>query len=172
VALLGTSLQQTRERIVREHVDAENRRDYEAALATFHRPRYEFVATDEVFEGDEEVMAHWEELDRAFPDQDDETLALHHAEDIVVMEGVARGTHGGPLRGLPPTGRRFELPFLAIFVFEENRLVCERVYFDANTLFRQLGVARDPLSVSGRIGTAVGHPLTIGRGLVRRVIRR
>ena len=45
------------------------RGDYEAALATFEHPRYEYVATDEVYDGAEEVMAHWRELDRAFPDQ-------------------------------------------------------------------------------------------------------
>jgi steroid delta-isomerase-like uncharacterized protein len=170
--LIGTSVRERRQQIVDEHVDAENRRDYEAALATFDHPRYEFVATDEVFEGPEEVMAHWEELDRAFPDQQDEVLAIHHADDAVLIEAVARGTHAGTLRGLPPTGRAFELPFLAIFVFEEDRLVCERVYFDVGTLYQQLGVARDPTSVGGRLGTLVSHPLAIGRGMVRRVVGR
>jgi hypothetical protein len=39
-------------------------------------------------------------------------------------------------------------------------------------MLRQLGIARDPLSIGGRLETLVGHPLTIGRGLVRRVIGR
>ena len=56
--------------------------------------------------------------------------------------------------------------FCAVFVFEEDRLVCERVYFDSSTVLRQLGVARDPASLSGRIATAVNHPLTVGRALV------
>ncbi|MGZ5308775.1 MAG: hypothetical protein ACXWDP_06250 [Solirubrobacterales bacterium] len=51
-------------------------------------------------------------------------------------------------------------------------MVCERVYFDAGTILQQLGVARDPLSIGGRLGTAASHPLTIGRGLVRRVTGR
>jgi hypothetical protein len=50
--------------------------------------------------------------------------------------------------------------------------MCERVYFDQTTVLRQLGVARNPLSLTGRLQTLVGHPLTISRGLVRRVIGR
>ena len=88
------------------------------------------------------------------------------------MEAVARGTHTGPFRGLPPTGRRYELPFLGVFVFEGDDLVCERAYLDSNTMLRALGVARDPLSLSARLGMVVAHPLTIGRGLVRGVTGR
>ncbi len=80
------------------------------------------------------------------------------------------GTHEGPLRGLPPTGRSFEMQFLAIFVFEEDRLVCERVYFDRGTIMRQLGVARDPDSLGGRLTTVANHPLTVGRALTRRLL--
>ena len=38
-------------------------------------------------------------------------------------------------------------------------------------MLRQLGIARDPTSLTGRVETLIGHPLTIGRGLVRRVTR-
>jgi steroid delta-isomerase-like uncharacterized protein len=168
VALFGDSLRSKREKIVRAHIDAENRCDYEAALATFEHPRYEFVAANEVHEGSEEVMEHWLELDRAFPDQEDEIVVLHHAGEAVVVEAISRGTHLGPLRGLPPTGRSFELRFACIFVFDEDRLVCERVYFDTATVLQQLGVASGADSIRGRVGTVLNHPLTIGRGLVRR----
>jgi steroid delta-isomerase-like uncharacterized protein len=162
----------TREKLVREHVDAENAADYDRALATFKHPRYEYVATDEVYDGPDEVVAHWEELNRAFPDQEIEIVALHGADDAMMMEAVARGTHAGPLRGLPPTGRHFEQRFLAIFVFEDDALVCERVYYDIATVLQQLGVIRDPASVTGRLETVASHPVTIGRGLIRRVIGR
>ena len=117
-------------------------------------------------------MAHWRELNRAFPDQLIEIVKLRRADDTVLMEAIARGTHTGPLRGLPPTGRSFEQPFLAIFVFEGDGLICERVYYDTTTLLQQLGVAREPDSLTGRLETVASHPLTIGRGLVRRVIGR
>jgi steroid delta-isomerase-like uncharacterized protein len=172
MAIRGEAQRRKRERLVRDHVEAENAGDYEGALATFAHPRYEYVASDEVFDGPEEVLAHWREQRRAFPDQEVGIAHLHGADDAVLMEAVARGTHSGPYRGLPPTGREYELPFLGVFVFEGEELICERVYFDTATLMEQLGVARDPLSLGGRVGTLVSHPFTIGRGLARRVTGR
>jgi steroid delta-isomerase-like uncharacterized protein len=168
--ILGEAQREKRLELVRDQVHYENAGDYDAALATFKDPRYEYVATDEVCDGADEVTAHWEEVHRAFPDQRIEIIELHASDDAVLMEAVARGTHTGALRGLPPTGRRFEQPFLAIFVFDGNKLVGERVYYDTATVLEQLGIARDPVSVGGRLETVVAHPLTIGRGLVRRVI--
>ena len=51
-------------------------------------------------------------------------------------------------------------------------MVCERTYFDLGTLLRQLGVARDPTSMSGRIETMVSHPLVVGRAFLGRLFRR
>jgi steroid delta-isomerase-like uncharacterized protein len=165
-------LQRKRESIVREHMDSENRHEFDATLATFHHPRYELVATGDVYDGTAEVERYFAETRRAFPDQRNELLALHNADDAVLVEALVRGTHLGPLRSLPPTGRSFELPILSIFIFDGDKLVCERVYFDQTTMLRQLGIARDPLSIGGCLETLVGHPLTIGRGLLRRVIGR
>jgi steroid delta-isomerase-like uncharacterized protein len=168
----SAALRKKREALVREHMDSENRHEFDATLETFGHPRYELIATGEVYDGPEEVSAYYEETRRAFPDQRNELLALHHADDAVLVEAVVRGTHRGPLRNLPPTGREFELPILAIFVFEGEDLVCERVYFDQTTVLRQLGIARDPLSLTGRVQTVVAHPWTIGRGVVRQLTGR
>jgi steroid delta-isomerase-like uncharacterized protein len=165
-------LRRKREDLVREHMDSENRHEFDATLDTFEHPRYELIATGEVYDGTEEVDRYYQDTRRAFPDQRNELLALHHANDAVLVEAVVRGTHKGPLRSLPPTGREFELPILAIFLFEGDKLVCERVYFDQNTVLRQLGIARDPLSLTGRVQTLVTHPLTIGRGVVRQITGR
>ncbi len=161
-----------REETVREHLDSENRHEFDATLETFEHPRYELIATGDVYDGTEEVERYFDDTRRAFPDQRNELLALHHADDAVLVEAVVRGTHRGPLRSLPPTGREFELPILSIFMFDGDKLVGERVYFDQTTVLRQLGVARDPLSLTGRLQTLVAHPWTIGRGVVRRVTGR
>ena len=165
-------LRRKREELVREHMESENRHEFDATLETFDHPRYELIPTGGVHDGPEEVMDYFEETRRAFPDQRNELLALHHADDAVLVEAVIRGTHKGPLRSLPPTGREWELPILAIFMFDGDKLLCERVYFDQTTVLRQLGIARDPLSITGRLQTMVGHPLTIGRGIVRQVTGR
>lgn len=53
-----------------------------------------------------------------------------------------------------------------------GRIVCERVYFDTATILRQLGIAHDPLKLTGRVATVLNHPLTIGRAVVRQVTGR
>src|ERR687892_661257 len=128
------TLREAREAIVREHMDSENRHEYDATIATFEHPRYELIGTGDIYDGADEVARYFEETRTAFPDQENELIAIHHADDAVIVEAWVRGTHLGPYRGLPPTGRRWEMRFAAVFVFEQDRLVCERVYFDANTV--------------------------------------
>ena len=166
---VSQELRRAREALVVEHMETENRHEYDATIGTFHHPRYELVGTGEVYDGPEEVARYFRETRTAFPDQRNELIALHHCDDAVIVEANLYGTHRGPLRGLPPTGRAFEMRFCAVFVFDEERLVCERVYFDSSTILRQLGVARDPASLSGRLATAVNHPLTIGRAVVNQL---
>jgi steroid delta-isomerase-like uncharacterized protein len=166
------AIREKRDEIVREHMESENRHEFDVTLDTFDHPRYELIATGEVHDGPEEVAAYFEESRTAFPDQRNELISLHHADDAVLVEAIIRGTHKGPLRSLPPTGREYELRILAMFLFEDDRLLCERVYFDQLTVLEQLGIARDPTSLTGRVETLISHPLTIGRALVRRAIGR
>ena len=168
----SATLKKKREAIVREHMDSENRHEFDVTMQTFDHPRYELIATGDVYDGQAEVAAYFEESRRAFPDQRNELIALRHSDDAVIVEFWLRGTHLGALRGLPATGRAFECRMAAFFLFEEDRLVCERVYFDAGTIYRQLGVAHDPASLAGRVTTVLAHPLTIGRALVRSLGRR
>jgi steroid delta-isomerase-like uncharacterized protein len=165
-------LRRRREDIVREHMESEDRHQFDVTMETFHHPRYELIATGDVYDGPEEVARYFEETRTAFPDQRNEPIALHHADDAVLVEAMLYGTHDGPFRGLPPTGRSFEMRFLAVFVFDQDQLVCERVYFDAATILRQLGIAHDPLTMRGRLATVANHPLTVGRALLRQVTRR
>ncbi len=165
-------LREKREAIVVEHMESENRHEFDVTLDTFDHPRYELIATGDVHDGEAEVAAYFEETRTAFPDQRNERIALHHSDDTVVVEAMLYGTHLGPFRGLPPTGRPFEMRFCALFLFEEDRLVCERVYFDAATILRQLGIAHDPLTLRGRVATVLNHPLTVGRAIARQVVGR
>jgi hypothetical protein len=96
---------------------------------------------------------------------------MHHADDAVIVEFDLMGTHLGSFRGLPATGRSFECRSLAVFVFEEDRLVCERAYFDSATILRQLGIAHDPLTLRGRVATVLNHPVTIGGAVLRSIAR-
>ena len=155
-----------REAVVREHMESENVHDFDTTIETFSHPRYEIVATGDVYDGEQEVRRYYEETRRAFPDQRNELVSLRHAEDAVIVEFDLLGTHRGPLRGLPPTGRPFRCRMTAFFIFEGERIVIERVYFDQATIMRQLGIAHDPSSPAGRLATLVTHPVTLGRALL------
>jgi steroid delta-isomerase-like uncharacterized protein len=168
----SAALRRKREATVREHMESENEHDFDTTMATFHHPRYEIIPTGDVYDGEGEVAAYFQESRTAFPDQRNELVALHHADDAVVVEFDLKGTHLGSLRGLPPTGREFTCRVVALFIFEEDRLVAERVYFDSATILRQLGIAHDPLTLKGRVATLVNHPVTIGRAVFRSVTGR
>jgi steroid delta-isomerase-like uncharacterized protein len=159
-------LRARREALVREHMQSENVHDFDTTIDTFEHPRYELIATGEVYDGEQEVRGYYAESRTAFPDQRNEVVALHHADDVVVVEFDLLGTHLGPLRALPPTGRSFRCRMTALFVFDGDRLVGERVYFDQATILRQLGLARDPSSLLGRLSLVLGHPLTIARAFL------
>jgi len=134
------SLRDTREAIVREHMESENRHEFDVTMGTFKHPRYEIIPTGEIHDGAEAVDNYFKQTRAAFPDQRNELIAMHHADDDVLVEFWLRGTHEGELRGIPPTHRPFECRCLAIFEFEGEGLVCERVYFDTATILGQLGI--------------------------------
>jgi steroid delta-isomerase-like uncharacterized protein len=143
---LGPALRERREAIVREHMESENRHEFDVTLGTFDHPRYEIIATGEVYDGEDAVRAYFKASRDAFPDQRNELIALHHADDAVIAEFALKGTHRGELRGIPATGKDFTCRCAAFFVFEADRLVCERVYFDSLTIMSQLGVLQGPPS--------------------------
>jgi steroid delta-isomerase-like uncharacterized protein len=149
-------------------MESENRHAFDVTMATFSHPRHEIVPTGDVYDGQEEVAPYFQDSRAGFPDQRNQLIEMHHADDAVIVEFDLMGTDLGNFRGLPPTGRAFTCRTLATFVFDEgDGIVCERVYFDANTILRQLGIAHDPLTPRGRIATVLNHPLTIGQAVVR-----
>lgn len=166
-----SALARERDRVVRAHIDAEQRGDWNAALETFRRPRYEVTPTDEVHDGADAVNQFYRESADAFGDLSFETRGLYHAGAAVVHEVVFQATHTGAWRGLPATGRVVRYAMLNVFLFEDDGLVCERMYFDLLTPLRQIGIARDPTSIAGRISTVLNHPLTVTRALLREALR-
>jgi steroid delta-isomerase-like uncharacterized protein len=136
-------LRARREAVVRAHMEAENVHDYDTVLGTFAHPRYELMATGQVFDGEDEVRHYFAASRGAFPDQRNELVSMRHADDAVVVELDLLGTHLGELRGAAATGGTFRSRMCALFVFEDggDGIVCERVYFDSGDILRQLGLA-------------------------------
>jgi len=129
-----------REAVVNAHIEAETvKHDVAAALATFHHPRYEVPALGAIADGAEAVHGLLTQLLQAFPDFWLEKSALYHADQAVIVECRFGGTHRGPWAGIAPTGKPMEVQSACIFVFEGDKLVCEKVYFDHATILRQIG---------------------------------
>ena len=128
--------------IIREHMEAENVLDFDAAINTFDHPRYELVGSEQVFDGEEQVREYYRRSRSAFPDQRNEIISLRQADDAVITEFWLLGTHKGPLKTpageMPPTGKPFKVRMCAIFEFEGEKIVCERIYFDSMSMMRQL----------------------------------
>lgn len=131
-------LKQAREAIVRQHADAENRHDVDATLTTFYSARYE-VAPLGVSDGESAVRQLLDGMITGFPDWHIETGPLRHGDDFVFVEVRMTGTHNGTWAGWAPTGKKMDVTVACVFEFDEDRLLCEKVYFDMATVMRQLG---------------------------------
>ncbi len=126
--------------VLHEHFQSEVDHDWDRCLATFDgHPHYEIMATGQVYDGDDEVVAYHRAQRVAFPDQRHENVRYHHAEDVVVTEFDLLGTNTGEFYGLPPTGRSFRVPVTALFFFVGDRITNERIYLDTASLLRQIG---------------------------------
>jgi steroid delta-isomerase-like uncharacterized protein len=134
-------LRERRLAVVREHMESENRHEFDVTLGTFEHPRYELIATGQVFDGPDEVSDYYAKSRSAFPDQRNENTVLRVGDDgAVIAEFDLLGTHEGELRGVAGTGKAFRCRMCAIFEFGEDtdKIVCERVYFDQATIAQQL----------------------------------
>lgn len=169
---MTSDLRQLREATVLEHMQAENAHDFDRCIAAFSHPRYEIVATGEVWDGRSGVNMLLSENKKGFPNFRFEPEVMHHSDSAVIVEGRFRGTHDGNWRGLPATGRKVDFPLIIVFQFESERMVCEKTYFDIGTPLRQLGVARDPNSRGGKVATALNHPFVVGKALIGSLFHR
>jgi len=170
MTLLEMQRAQARTAIVDEHVRCENRHDLDATMATFGvAARYDDEPWGDHRTGRDGVRAYYTELMRAVPDLAIEVKQRHVASEGIVLEVTIRGTHLGPWRGLPATGRRLEFPLCAVYTFDaDDRLAGERIYYDRGAVLGQLGLFHEPARGLGRLVTVLSHPLTIARAYLRR----
>lgn len=132
------SLREKREAVVLEHVQAENRHDVAASVATFHTPCYRVMPMGIVHDGGQAVGELLFGIFKGFPDFTVDIDKTYHSDDAVILEVRMKGTHLGDWAGLKATGRSMDVPVACIFEFDEDRLTCEKVYFDMATLVNQL----------------------------------
>ncbi len=123
------ALEARRLAVVLEHVEAENEQDLDRAMATFHHARYEIVPNGLVVDGDEAVRALLSANWAAMPGLRFSATAIFHGEDGIAVETHTTGEH---------EGRPVDMMSMNLFLFEGDRLVCERCYFDQVTTAQNL----------------------------------
>jgi steroid delta-isomerase-like uncharacterized protein len=139
--MVDAEMRAQRLELLEVHFQSEVDHDWDTCLGTFREvPRYEIVATGQVHEGAEAVVAYHQGQRTAFPDQRHEHVRMHVAEDdTIVAEFDLLGTNTGPFLGMEPTGKAFRVPVIAVFQFDGDRITNERVYLDGASLLRQIG---------------------------------
>ena len=141
--MIADDLRDRRLAVIREHMDTEVTKEFDRTLATFKdsgatrttrswRPVRSSTAT----------TRSWGITGppgRPSPTSVMTIPASTSADDAVIVEFDLLGTNLGEFYGLPPTGKAFRVPIIAVFFFDGDRIVNERIYFDSASLVTQIG---------------------------------
>ena len=128
-------LRRRREEVILEHMRSENEHRFDDTLATFAHPRYELIASGEVYDGEDEVREYYRAGRTLVPDQRNELIAMYHNDSSVGIEMWLRGT---PRRDEMAGARSFEVRMSAFFDFDGDKIVCERAYWDRQSVVDQV----------------------------------
>lgn len=136
--MVDEQLRARREALIQQHIDAENRHDVAATLATMGRPHYDVVAWGLSIDGAEAVGEFLEGYFTSLPGITTEAERIHHADDAVIVEVWTHGSHTGEFEGIPANGNAIDIHSIGIFYFDGDVMLGEKVMADTETLLRQL----------------------------------
>ena len=111
------------------------------------------------------------------PDMEMVTVSRTIGRDRVVDELVMRFTHSirldWLLPGIPPTGKRVEMPFVVIVQFEGDKVAHEHLYWDQASVLVQVGLLDRTLPVrGGEIAAQVQNPTQPMNELIRHASKK
>jgi carboxymethylenebutenolidase len=114
-------------------------------------------------------------LNQIPPDMEMVTVSRTIGQGRVVDELIARFTHSirmdWLLPGIPPTGKRVELPFIVIVQFEGDKVAHEHLYWDQASVLVQVGLLDRTLPVrGGETAAQVLNPTQPMNALIRRAL--
>jgi steroid delta-isomerase-like uncharacterized protein len=122
------------------HLDAENRKDLEGALATYNDDCfYEVVALGGRIEGKDAVRGVYIGTMSGLPDGRLQVDGEAFGDNTLVAWGTYHATTGGSFLGQEPTNRRIAFPMIVINSFRNGLMQGERIYFDLATVCEQAG---------------------------------
>lgn len=156
------------EKVVVEHVEAENARDMARVMRTYAEGAiFEDVPQGKHFEGKAAIADSYQGRFDAFPEMVRAVDRLTVGDVGAVTEITMSGVQTGVYAGLPPRPGVQSLRIAAHFqVNPEGLITRETVYYDALTVAVDLGILPDLTSGSGRLWLALTRP-----GVLLRMLR-
>ena len=138
------TLQQTRSKMLEEHLRAENAHDVNAIMDTFSQSA-KFTLNGNTYSGHNLIRVAHERFGfsegGSFSDLRVEENRRYTSDDAIILEQTVSGKHTGTWDGIKATGRPIKVPICTVYTFDdESKLVGENVYFDSALLLRQMGV--------------------------------
>lgn len=131
-------------RTIAEHIEAENAHDWPRVYGTFVQDEhafYDVVPLSTRYAGFTGVQDFYRILDDAIPDFQVTVNAEYDSPGASVREVTIDGTHRGEYCGELPSGRPVSFELAAFYIFrpeEPGKLLAERIYFDNETVLRQM----------------------------------
>lgn len=94
----------------------------------------------EEYTNDEKLIEHIAFFEGAFPKYELFIEEMVTEANKVVVRGRATGIHSGHLNGIPPTGKKMDLPFIIRYTLENGKITDHWLLADQMILMEQLGV--------------------------------
>ncbi len=94
----------------------------------------------EQFTNDEKLIEHIQFFEGAFPKYELFIEEMVTEGGKVVVRGRATGIHNGALNGIPPTGKKMDLPFIIRYTIENGKISDHWLLADQMILMEQLGI--------------------------------
>ena len=116
-----------------------NNRNFDAFGEHLH-PEYSYTGGDgkEIAGGPQVGVSIAKMYASAFPDAVITIKNIYEADGVSVCEFVARGTHGGDLMGIPPSGKPVEIHVCNVAELRGGKIYREREYMDMAALMGQI----------------------------------
>ena len=128
-----------------EHLKGENAHDWARVYDTFlkdERAYYDVVPFSTRYPGFQGVQDFYQIIETAIPDFRVVVTGEYDTPGASVREVTITGTHRGEYCGLAPQGRPVSVQVAAFYLFgdgdESAKLLGERIYYDNETLLRQM----------------------------------
>ena len=94
----------------------------------------------ETYTNDENLISHILFFESAFPKYELFIEEMVTEGNKLIVQGRATGTNSEEFNGIPPTGRKMDLPFAIRYTIENGKIIDHWLIADQMLLMEQLGV--------------------------------